>query len=140
MVKILMPDESVRDWRIDRFELVEQPKAKRKISANMTKKKEINEQTRLEAINHKEPWKDEELEEIFLSNIVYDTKVCPDLGILEFCEKFKRTYYAIEGLVREKEHFKKHKEIRTFWYDHGQNSFADQLTSVLTKLSSEKRI
>ena len=67
----------------------------------------------------------------------------PNKEIDNFCEKFKRTYYSIEAIVRVKNEYLKTRKIRDFYFDYQKNelnSNGKQFKKILDKLISKNKI
>jgi len=130
--------------RQDRLQLLEKKKQSRKAYTGNTfsKKSELNFKTKLEAFNDGKEWSNEELEEIFLSSVQYPAPVFPDKQILEFCERFKRTYFAVEAIVRVRDEFKKTGKMRDFYFDSNKelSKTGTQLFNILEKLKKEDKL
>ncbi len=119
----------------DKFELITVKKISNNYSARYIAKQEHNNETRLNAENHCKPWKDKDLKEIFLEDI--DNNQFPNEDIDAFCEKFKRTYCAIEAIVRVKNEYLRTGKIRDFYYDYRNDKLGNngaQFKRILDKL------
>lgn len=106
-----------------------------------------NNQTKLSAIDNKEPYTDDEMIEIFLScNTVggywADEKWLPDKDIEFYRRKFKRTYMAIEALVGVKIEYLKTGEIsrEVYWHDGKLDKTGLQMKRVLKELKERDKI
>lgn len=103
---------------------------------------EHNKLTKKEAINTRNEYIDEELEEIFI-NCTKPWDAFLNEQIEELRKKFKRTYFAIEAIVRVKQEYLLNHEIRDFYYDYQKDeltSSGEQMKRILDRLLKEKKI
>lgn len=101
-----------------------------------------NRTTKAEAINDGKPYTDEEIKVIFLDcHKPWEDFLNEEIDY--YRGKFKRTYCAIEAIVRVKQEYLETGEIRDFYFDEDSNKWtvnAIQFKRILNKLISEKKI
>lgn len=107
-----------------------------------SEKVRYNRTTKAEAINDGKPYTDEEIKIIFLDcNKPWEDFLNEEIDY--YRRKFKRTYLAIEAIVRVKQEYLETGEIRDFYYDEKNDKWTDnalQFKRILNKLISEKKI
>lgn len=84
--------------------------------SNYDIRKVHNDKSRVEAINNKEFWDDQDLIEIYTSQIDLTLESFPNPIIDNFAHKFKRTYFAVEEQVRVGQLYKETGDFRDFYY------------------------
>lgn len=106
-----------------------------------------NNQTKLEAINNKEPYRDDEMIEVFLNCKKYggdwfEQDWVPDKDIEFYRKKFKRTYMAIEALVGVKIEYLKEGIIsrEVYWHEGELDKTGLQMEKILKELIKENKI
>lgn len=120
MINIERDDGGRTFFRKDRFELVGVVK-RRAINTVGHKRPQYearkihNDKTRLEALNNTKEWPDNDLLEIYKSEIDL-SKTFPIEKIDDMTIKFKRTYFAVEEQIRVAESYKATGDLREFYY------------------------
>lgn len=116
-------------------------KTYRKENSRYAQKIRHNRLTRKEATNHLKPYTREEYIDIF-TNCKLPAMIFLNPEVEFYRQKFKRTYCAIEGIVRVKQYYQETGEIRDFYLkeDKSMTTTANEFKEILDKLIEDKII
>jgi hypothetical protein len=128
-------------------ELKKDKQLERQSNSQSMQKTRYNDITRDVADNHKNEYTDDELRDIFLNcNEIsaewFDKKWEPNKEIEYYRNKLKRTYEAIESIVRVKLEYLKTGNIepQVYWHDGVLDKSGQQMLRILDELKLKNRI
>lgn len=108
----------------------------------ISEKARYNRTTKADATNDNKPYTDGEIKVIFLDcHKPWEDFLNDEIDY--YRRKFKRTYCAIEAIVRVKQEYLQTGEIRDFYFDEKNNKWSSdalQFKRILDKLIKEKKI